>query len=281
LNLEYPLALLIIPIYFILKKLFPPQWDCILFPNAEFFKSKKSQIIEILTITLLSLSLANPFSKKTIQLPKKGYDILMALDTSGSMDDKIKIAKKIIIDFAKKRKNDRLGLVVFGSRPYIASPLTYEKEYFKDIVKNIFVTIAGGKTAIYDALFLSASLFSNSSKNKILILLTDGKDNKSITPLPLTIQRLKALNIKVYAIGIGDSDNKVLQKIAKETNGKFFHIQNPKNLKKIYNYINSLEKNHYKTPKITIIKSYYQYPLLIALGLYLILLYNLRKRSFA
>jgi len=192
--------------------------------------------------------------------------------------NKIDAAKAVSLDFAKKRKNDALGLVVFGNIAYIASPLTFDKKTFEDILKRIYVSIAGGKTAIYDALFLSSNLFKNANGEKIIILLTDGMDNMSITPLDVVIKKLKKEHIKVYSIAIGgDADLSVLKKISKETNGKFYIASSLEDLKKIYSDINKLTKSNIKS-NIQILNEYYfSYPLFLALILFLIYLYQYRK----
>ncbi|GAB6074493.1 vWA domain-containing protein [Nautilia lithotrophica] len=282
-NFEYPFFLIIPVIYLIMKYFFSSVDDRIIFPNASFFTKSKNRfsLIEFIIILLLSLSLASPVKSKIItDTYKKGYNIVIDLDTSGSMAEfnKIDAAKAVSLDFAKKRKNDALGLVVFGNIAYIASPLTFDKKTFSDILRRIYVSIAGGKTAIYDALFLSSNLFKNAKGEKIIILLTDGMDNMSITPLDVVIKKLKKENIKVYAIAIGgDADIKVLKKIANSTGGKMYIASSLQDLKKIYSDINKLTKSDIKS-NIQILNQYYfQYPLILALILFLIYLYQFRK----
>ncbi|WP_456471145.1 vWA domain-containing protein [Caminibacter sp.] len=283
-SFEHPFALFIIIMFLICKILCPPKTEGIIFPNADFFSNIKHRfsLLETLIIILVSISLASPIKSEILSNQhKKGYDIVTVLDTSGSMAEfnKLENAKAIIAQFAQKRKNDRLGLVIFGNIAYIASPLTYDKKIFKEILERVFVSIAGGRTAMYDALFLSSNLFKNSqAKNKIIILITDGQDNSSITPLDVVLKKLKKENIKVYTIGIGpDVDFQILQTISKETNVKFFYIKNKKELKKVFETINKLEKSDIKG-EVTVLKKYYfQYPLSAALILFLIFLAKYRR----
>ena len=281
-SLEYPIALIIPVIFLICSKFCKPKLEAIIFPNANFFAKKIPFNLNLfLAVLFLSIALSSPIKTKIYNTANKGYDILTVLDTSGSMQmyHKLDIAKAIIKDFVKKRINDKIGLVIFGNIAYIASPLTYDKKTFNEILSRVYPGIAGQSTAIYDALFLSTTLFKNSkAKNKIIILITDGMDNASQTPRDLVINTLKKDKIKVYAIGIGKSVNvKDLKEIATKTGGKFFWIQNPNELKKVYESINKLEKSTLKT-KIKIEKIYYfQYPLMLGLIFYLIFLFNYRR----
>ncbi len=279
-SLEHPIFLILPVLFLICYKFCKPKLEAIIFPNTKFFEKKiPFNLLLFLSILFFSIALSSPVKIKVYKNTQKGYDILTVLDTSGSMQmyHKLDSAKTIISDFAKKRVNDRIGLVVFGNIAYIASPLTYDKKIFNDILNRIYAGIAGEATAIYDALFLSTTLFKNShAKNKIIILITDGIDNSSKTPKDLVLKTLK--NIKVYTIGIGKNINsKNLKEIANKTGGKFYWIKNAKELKKVYKDINKLEKSKLDT-KIQIEKIYYfEYPLLLGVLLYLIFLFNYRR----
>ena len=282
-SFEYPFVLILPVIYLVLKYFFIAKDDRIIFPNATLLAKTKNRfsLLEFLIILLLSLALSSPVKSKILtNTYKKGYNIVIDLDTSGSMEEfnKIDAAKAVSLDFAKKRKNDALGLVVFGNIAYIASPLTFDKKVFSDILKRIYVSIAGGKTAIYDALFLSSNLFKDANGQKIIILLTDGMDNASITPLDVVLKKLKKEHIKVFTIAIGgDANIRVLKKIAKTTGGKMYIANSLADLKKIYEDINKLTKSKIKSDIRILNEYYYQYPLLLALILFLIYLYQYRK----
>ncbi len=282
-SFEFPFAFILIPVYIFCKIKCPANIESLIFPYVKpFYKIKKIPLLEILIIILLTTALSSPIKIKIIKNNSNyGYDIVTVLDTSGSMNEnnKLENAKRIVWEFAKKRQNDRIGLVIFGNIAYIASPLTFDKKSFKEILQRIFVSIAGGRTAMYDALFLSKTLFKNShAKSKIIILVTDGQDNASITPLDVTIESLKKENIKVYSIGLGLNVNKsTLQKISSSTGGKFFHITDIKQLKKIFEKINRLEKSNLENKTIYIKTYYYIYPLIFAAVLYLVFLVRYRR----
>jgi Ca-activated chloride channel family protein len=277
---EYPIFLFIPVIYIICKIKCSLRSDKVIFPNAFILKNKKFiNIWEFLSILFLSIALASPVKTKIItNIQKKGYDIVINLDTSGSMAqfNKINIAKNVISAFIKKRKNDRIGLVIFGNIAYIASPLTPDKKALNEILKRVYPGIAGEKTAIYDALFLSSNLFKHShAKNKIIILVTDGMDNASITPIDVTLKKLKKEKIRVYTIGIGNEiDPVALRVIANKTGGKFFDVFSKDELKQVYKTINRLEKSSIKSKTIINKIYYFEYPLFFGILFLLITVYK-------
>ena len=282
-SLEYPWVLIIPVIFIICSKYCKAKVEGIFFPNTKFFAKKAPFSWSLFfAVLFISIALSSPVKQNIYKNQnKKGYDILTVLDTSGSMqlENKLNNAKNILNDFIHKRKNDRVGLVVFGNIAYIASPLTFDKKNFSEILKRIYPGIAGGQTAIYDALFLSVSLFKHSpAKNKIIILVTDGIDNASVTPKDLVIKTLKQNHIKVYAIALGmDIDAKDLENISKITNGKFFWINSANELKKVYNTIDKLEKSNIKTKTLIQKHYFYEYPLIIAFLFFIWFLINYRR----
>jgi len=286
-SLEYPIALIIPVVFIICSKYCKAKVEGIFFPNTQFFAKKAPFAWSLFfTVLFISIALSSPVKLNIYKNQnKKGYDVLAVLDTSGSMQYQHKLydAKKILNNFIHKRKNDRFGLVVFGNIAYIASPLTYDKKNLSEILNKIYPGIAGPQTAIYDALFLSSTLFKHShSKNKIIILLTDGMDNSSTTPKDLVIKTLKQEHIKVYAIGLGmEVDAKALENIAQNTNGKFFWIRSTNNLKnelkQVYNTIDKLEKSTIKTKTVIQKHYFFEYPLIIALLFFIWFLFNYRR----
>ncbi|MEO1927521.1 MAG: VWA domain-containing protein [Nautiliaceae bacterium] len=280
-NFEYPLALTIPIIYIAFKYLFLSNEDKIIFPNAYLLNKSKIDFLEFFIILFLSFALASPVTVKIIKNHfSKGYHIVIDLDTSGSMAEfnKLLVAKELTKEFVNKRKNDSIGLVVFGNIAYIASPLTYNKKIFNTIVDKIYPTIAGEKTAIYDSLFLSANLFKNVKGEKIIILLTDGEDNISQVPLEVVLKKLQKEHIKVFTIAIGsDANFNVLQNIAQKTNGKFFIADSVQTLNNIFTTINKLTKSKIKNETYIQKHYFYEYPLMITLVL--LWLYILRYRK--
>ncbi len=276
---EYPLAFLIIVLFLLCSYFCKMKLKAIFFPNVAMLeqssKKKKllSNFLKFLTILFLTIALASPVKKDEVKIEnKKGYEISLILDASGSMAEynKFGIVKEIVLDFIKKRKDDKIGLTIFADFAYVAVPLTYDKKSLIRLLKQVDVGIAGTqRTALYEALFMSARLFKNSqAKNKIAILLTDGVDNVGNIPLDVAINTAKKYGIKVYTIGVGgrgDYNPKVLQKIAKETGGKFYDARSVQDLQNIYSEIDKLEKSEIKAQKF--VKKSYYFEYFLALGL--------------
>lgn len=236
-------------------------------------------LLKFLILTLLIIALASPIKTDDILLNNaKGYEISLILDASLSMKgDKFNMVKKVVADFIDKRKTDKLALSIFADYAQIVVPLTYDKDSIKKMLSRIKV---GKKTALYEALFLSSKLYKNSkSKEKIAILLTDGIDNAKTITIDVAIRVAKKYQIKVYTIGIGRVGQfkpEVLQKIAKQTGGKYFHADSFLKLKQIYNSINALEKSEIQTDKLVKKTYYFQYFILLAYLLSLLYFYRVK-----
>ncbi len=290
---EYPLAFTLLIIFFICNRWCRARGLAIYFPNISLLQkaSKKSSLLinslKLLIVVLLVTALASPVKEDSVVIKNdKGYEISLILDASGSMAEynKFDIVKSIVNEFIDKREHDKLALSIFADFAYVAVPLTYDKNSIKRLLNRIEVGIAGRqRTALYEALFLSSNLFKTSrAKEKIAILLTDGMDNAQNIPLSVAINTAKKYGIKVYTIGVGqegmDFNPSVLQKIAKETGGKYFVGNSVNRLQEIYSTINRLEKSEIKANKYVKKTYYFQYILFIALFA-LMLYFYLKNRE--
>ncbi len=239
-------------------------------------------------IFLIIIALANPIKQKSIILnDTKGYSIALLLDASYSMreDNRFKIAKDVLKDFIKRRKDDRLGLEVFGDSARLASPMSYDKGGLELILRYLRAGVAGGRdTALYEALFLGTKLFKKEPKNnRVMILLTDGIDTVGDIPLSVALTQIKKEKIRVYTIGVGDDFRRnILKKIAKESGGAFFSASNPKELSTIYSKIDTLQKQKIETKHYKKILSYYRLPLALALIflIWLLLIKLFRRENY-
>jgi len=262
--------------------------DSLFFPTIKFAKKIRShnllkdKIIKTLIAFLVVVSLASPIIKDEISLKdNKGYEISLIVDASGSMaeNSKFSIVKEIVDDFLDKRVHDKIGLSVFADFAYVVVPLSYDKKSIKKILKMIEIGVAGSRrTALYEALYLSSNLFKNSkAKKKIVILLTDGKNNVENIPLEVAIKTIKRYGIKVYTIGVGavgDFDSIVLKKIAQGSGGEFFSSDSKEGLEKIYDTIDKLEKSDIEVNKYVKKRYLFAYPLGFAIFLSMILLFR-------
>jgi Ca-activated chloride channel family protein len=223
----------------------------------------------------------------------------MILDASQSMQargfdstninlTRFDVVKSIVSDFILKRKNDNIGLVVFGAYSFIASPLTYDEHILSRIVSQLQIGMAGKYTALYEALAQGVNLLKMSeSKSKVAILLTDGYSTPNVDKVPLSvaIDMAKKEGIKVYPIGIGSPRGEdgynapVLLKIAKETGGVAFGASSATELLSIYKKIDSIEKSKIKNESYTYLKYYYIYPLFVGFLSLILYLFLRNKRG--
>ncbi|MBT3276921.1 MAG: VWA domain-containing protein [Candidatus Thioglobus sp.] len=278
-SFEYPYVLLLLVLAVACVLFCKEKKRAIYFPNTELLGSltrSRQWLLNTLRLAILSLliiGLSSPIKTQQIILDNsKGHEISLILDASGSMAhlDKFRIVKAIMVDFISKRKTDKIALSVFADFAYTVVPLTYDKKSVIKMLSNIEIGVAGKrKTALYEALFLSSKLFNNSkSKERIAILLTDGKDNTNSIPLEMAIERAKENKIKVYTVAVGDQRDynvDILSHIANSTGAKFFSANSQKSIEDIYKQINQLEKSEININKYEKKIYYFHYPLSLAL----------------
>ncbi|MCK9491434.1 MAG: VWA domain-containing protein [Sulfurimonas sp.] len=286
---EYPIFALLI-VFFIACALFCKQRaSSLYFPHTKEFMQKSvsaSKILFVLKwlgIVMLIIALMSPIKDEPYELePKDGYEIALILDASQSMQaqgfdtsnpysTRFDVVKEIVSSFIKERKNDNIGLVVFGAYSFIASPLTYDENILNKIVSQLQIGMAGQYTALYTSLAQGVNLLKMSkSKSKVAILLTDGYSTPQIDKIPLDValDMAKKEGIKVYPIGIGmphEYNGEILMQIAQETGGKAFGAASASELERVYKKIDELETSEIKAQTFSYTKYYYFYPLFIAL----------------
>ena len=284
---EYPSVALIILLFILCTKVCKMKLPSIYFSHAEQFMqvstgaSKLLLFLKWLSITMLIVSLMSPVKDEPYELdPKNGYEIALILDASESMKAKgfdendrdltrFDVVKGIVSDFIISRKNDNMGIVVFGAYSFIASPLTYDANILKGVVSNLYIGMAGKFTALFESLAQGVNLLKNSkSKTKIAILLTDGYNTPDAEfPFDAAMDFAKKHGVKVYPIGIGkdnEYNQKMLQKIAKRTGGVAFGAANADELSVVYTKINELEKSEIENETFNYLRYFYIFPLLIS-----------------
>lgn len=210
-------------------------------------------VLRFIAIFCLIIALARPGKGVHYSSIKNlGIDIMVALDVSGSMrgedfkpNNRLSVAKQVVKDFVDKRKSDRIGMVVFAGEAYLQCPLTVEHNMIKDIVDEVdFGTVSVDGTAIGDAVALAASrMMESKAKSKIILLITDGMNNRGTIDPETAAKTCRDLDIKIYSVGIGREgrvpvsdpraffgksyimshfDPEVLKKASEVTGGKFF-----------------------------------------------------------
>tara|TARA_R110002033_G_scaffold10172_6_gene33337 strand:- start:8365 stop:9270 length:906 start_codon:yes stop_codon:yes gene_type:complete len=296
-SFEYPWVLVLIFIFIFCDMYCKEKNSSYYFVHLKIFKQltySTNAIVyacKYLTIILTLIALASPVKILNNQLLKKeGINIILDLDTSGSMrergfnpndlqQNRWNVVNNVVQDFIEKRLNDNIGLVVFGSSVLTASPLSFDKNSQKEIIKYIDIGIVGEQTAMFDSLATSINILKNSkAKSNIIILLTDGEDNASKIPPQIVLKLAKKYKIKIYTIGIGESNRQMLRTIAQETEAKSFLANSKDDLIEVYNTINKLEKSDIDKNTL-ILKDYlFFYPLFIGI-IFLIFYIYLKNRD--
>lgn len=250
-----------------------------------------AQILAWLAWVLLVLAAARPqWVGEPIQLPLSGRDLMLAVDVSGSMQsedylldnrpvNRLDVVKSVAGRFIERREGDRLGLILFGSRAYLQTPLTYDRTTVQTMLAEAAIGLAGRETAIGDAMALGVKrLREQPEDNRVLILLTDGT-NTAGSLAPLDAARLATqAGVRVYTIGIGggtvgvrtpfgmlarragDLDPETLTAIAAETGGRFFQATDTSELEQVYNELDRLEPSVRDTRTYRSMTALYMWP---------------------
>ncbi len=234
--------------------------------------------LEVLAFIFLVIALARPqFGHTLREMETNGIDIILALDTSGSMEardlefdttkrTRLEVAKEVVANFVKNRPADRLGLVVFGEHAFTQCPLTLDHGVLLNFLDNIGIGHAGANaTAIGDAVAIAVKRIKEiESKSKVVILLTDGQNNSGEIAPKRAAEIAATFGIKLYTVGVGtrgkapfieetifgkrvryedvDIDEKTLTEMATLTGGRYFRATDTKSLTEIYKLIDQMEK---------------------------------------
>ncbi len=298
---------LIIPLYFIFKKGKKPS---LLYSDTSWlggkpasnFYTSLSEYLLLIILAFVFLSLARPERGYEYQkIQKEGIDIVLTLDISGSMraedftpENRLTVAKNLAIEFIRKRKGDRIGLVIFAKEALIQSPLTLDHKIISDLIQRIDFDMLPDGTAIgmgisYGTLILSES----KTKNKVMILLTDGRNNAGKINPETASSMAKEAGIKIYTIGVGkrgevpfpvktafgitrrvmanfEIDEDQLRRIAEGSGGEYFRATSPSSLEEIYNLIDKMEPTTFEVERVVKYREKVHYTIIPALILFVI-----------
>jgi len=257
-------------------------------------------VLELCVLSLWIVALARPQAGSQVRkVDVNALDIMLALDISGSMkaidfqpNDRLYVAKQVLREFIEGRKEDRLGLVCFARDAYTECPLTFDYDILLEFLEQTeFGDIPDG-TAIGMALAGSANrLRESQSKSKVVILLTDGVNNRGEIDPITAAQLAHTLGIKVYCVGVGqrgmvkypvddpvfgrryvsresEIDEATLAQIAKITGGRYYRATDAEALSAIYREISELETTPVEVEQSIRYEDLYHWPL--ALGLVLL-----------
>jgi Ca-activated chloride channel family protein len=236
--------------------------------------------LRLLAVILLMLGMARPQTGRThSKVRTEGIDIVLVVDTSGSMQaldldadrpiqsrrNRLEVVKTVVDSFVKKRENDQIGLVVFGSEAFTQCPLTLDHGIIASFLERLEIGMAGEQTAIGSAIGTAIKRLKDSqAKSKVVVLLTDGRSNAgSLSPRKAS-EVAKTFDVKIYTIGAGtrgqapfivdsffgeqvvyqavEIDEATLKEVAERTGGAYFRAEDATALKAIYDQIDELEK---------------------------------------
>lgn len=230
-------------------------------------------LLQIVGISLLTVALARPQSSNSWQnVTTEGIDIVIALDISSSMlardfqPNRLEAAKNVATEFISGRQNDKMGLVVFSGESFTQCPLTTDHAVLINLFNDIESGMIEDGTAIGNGLATSvARLKESDAISKVIILLTDGENNRGEIAPETAAELAKTFGIRVYTVGVGSIgtapypvqtpfgtqirdvevkiDEETLQKIADITGGRYFRATDNEKLINIYEEIDQLEKS--------------------------------------
>jgi len=285
-SFSYPWLFALLPLPWLVRRLLPPrvvEHVAVRVPFGERLqdalqsqgvtqkvaRQSRRLIVPILVWLLVLCALARPQwiePPMVKELPTR--DMLLLVDLSSSMADedfenqagkkvaRLDAVKEVLGDFLERRKGDRVGLVIFGSAPYLQAPFSTDLSLSRKLLDESDVGMAGPQTAFGDAIGLGINLFNDSgARAKTIIALTDGNDTKSQVP-PIEAARIAAQrDIKIFTVAMGDPttigedklDEQTLRDVASTTKGSYFFAADRKQLEGIYDKLDRIETREVKT----------------------------------
>ena len=328
LNLLWPWALALTPLPFVYRWLRSPADLTIralrapLLANAALDAGasiktvtwQRHLLLAMLSLCWLStiIAISRPvWIGEPVAMPTNGRDILLAVDISGSMQqedmeingrevNRLVAVKAVVGDFVIKREGDRLGLILFGEKAYLQTPLTFDRKTMQVLLNEAQLGFAGSNgTAIGDAIGLAVKRLQDRPENhRVVILLTDGANNAGELEPKEAADLARRAKVQIYTVGIGaeiqetwglfgkritnpsaDLDETALQAIADVTGGQFFRARDPQQLAAIYAELNRLEAIEQEAETIRPVATLFHWPLGLAFILSLIIAAFSSRRS--
>ena len=229
-------------------------------------------LLRTFALVMIVIAIARPRSSTEMErIDTEGIDIVLAMDVSTSMlareltPDRINASKDIAIEFISQRPSDRMGIVVFAGESFTQCPLTTDRATLINLMKEIQTDLIEDGTAIGNGLATAVARMKDSdAKSRVVILLTDGVNNRGEISPQMAAEIAKTYGIRVYTIGVGkegmapypvmtpwgvevqnvkvEIDEKLLAEIAESTGGRYFRATDNTKLAEIYSEINKMEK---------------------------------------
>lgn len=263
---------------------------------------RRLALLALIWVLLMTAAVRPQHLGDPLSLPLTGRDLMLAIDLSGSMEerdfqlggasvDRLTASKAVASDFVERRVGDRVGLILFGRNAYVQTPLTFDRETVNILLKEAVIGLAGKETAIGDAIGLALKTLTEAGVDegrRVLVLMTDGA-NTAGEVQPLKAAELAAQRgMVIYTIGIGadesqarslfgfrtrpsrDLDEDTLREIATQTGGTYFRARDTRELAGIYAQLDELEPAAQEASGFRPITELFLWPLGAALGLALL-----------
>ena len=262
-------------------------------------------VLRIAALSLIIVAIARPRSAQDMErIDTEGIDIVLAMDVSTSMlardltPDRISASKDIAIEFISQRPTDRMGIVVFAGESFTQCPLTTDRATLINLMKEVQTDLIEDGTAIGNGLATAVARMKDSdAKSRVVILLTDGVNNRGEVSPNMAAEIAKTYGVRVYTIGVGkegmapypvmtpwgvdvqnvkvEIDEALLSEIAESTGGRYFRATDNTKLAEIYSEINRMEKARTTVDSFPVYKELFgMYALLALLALLLELILN-------
>lgn len=260
-------------------------------------------VLRVVAIAAMIVALARPRSSSDYErVDTEGIDIVLALDVSTSMlardfsPDRISAAKDIAIEFIAQRPSDRMGIVVFAGESFTQCPLTTDRATLINLMKDVETGLIEDGTAIGNGLATAISRLKDSkAKSRVIILLTDGVNNRGEIAPQMAAEIATTYGVRVYTIGVGamgmapypvmtpfgvelqqvkvEIDEDLLKQIANDTGGRYFRATDNTKMLEIYSEINKMETSRTVVDSFPVYKELFMKYALIALGAILLELF--------
>lgn len=291
-ELVWPYLLLLAPLPLLVRLLVPPrpeQQAALTVPDVGRFKPDDTAsgrasggrwpwrllVLWLIWLALVAAAARPQWTGSPVTLPTTGRDLMLAVDISGSMGtedmelgnrlvNRLTVVKQVVSDFIDRRQGDRVGLILFGTNAYVQAPLTFDVASVNRLLVEAPVGIAGGKTAIGDAIGLAVKrLRERPDGNRVLILLTDGANNVGEVTPEKAAELATVEGVRIHTVGVGaesmrvpsvfgvfssgiinpsaELDEETLEHVAAVTEGQYFRAENTEQLVEIYDLIDAIE----------------------------------------
>ncbi len=262
-------------------------------------------VLRIFALAMIVVAIARPRSSEEMErVDTEGIDIVLAMDVSTSMlardltPDRISASKDIAIEFIAQRPTDRMGIVVFAGESFTQCPLTTDRATLINLMKEVQTDLIEDGTAIGNGLATAVARMKDSdAKSRVVILLTDGVNNRGEISPQMAAEIAKTYGVRVYTIGVGkegmapypvmtpwgvevqnvkvEIDEALLSEIAESTGGRYFRATDNTKLSEIYSEINKMEKARTTVDSFPVYKELYgRFALLALLAILLELVFN-------